>query len=62
MTSGKGLLVISGRNGPWFCEGSTPQYRIKLGPGSRSGWVGKQGEGRGDGGFQGEVTKKRDNI
>jgi hypothetical protein len=27
------------------CEYSMPQYRGKLGPGSRSGWVGEQGRG-----------------
>jgi hypothetical protein len=27
------------------CEGSMPQYRGMPGPGSRSGWVGEQGEG-----------------
>ena len=26
-----------------FCDDSMPQYRGMSGPGSRSGWVGKQG-------------------
>jgi hypothetical protein len=43
-----------------FCEhrvlrivllGSMPQYRGMPGPGSRSGWVGGQGEGKEDRGF-----------
>jgi hypothetical protein len=38
-------LVINGRRGHWFCEGSKPQYRGMPGPGSRSGWVGEQGRG-----------------
>ena len=38
------LSVINGRRGPWSCEGSMPQYRGMLGPGSWSGWVGEQGE------------------
>jgi hypothetical protein len=28
----------------WSCEDSMPQYRGMSEPGSRSGWVGKQGE------------------
>jgi hypothetical protein len=31
--------------------GSMAQYRGMSGPGSRSGWVGEQGEGGGDRGF-----------
>jgi hypothetical protein len=46
-----GLVVINGRRGPWSCEGSVPQYRGMPGPGSGSGWVGEQGEGRGNRGF-----------
>jgi hypothetical protein len=39
------------------------QYREIPGPGSRSGWVGKQGEGRGDMRFsEGKVRKGIDNI
>ena len=37
--------IINGRRGLWSCEGSMPQYRGMPGPGSRSGWVGEQGEG-----------------
>jgi hypothetical protein len=33
-------------------EGSMLQYRGMPGQGSRSGWVGEQGEGVGIGGFQ----------
>jgi hypothetical protein len=42
------LLVLNGRRGPWSCEGSMPQCRGMPGPGSWSGWVGEQGEERGD--------------
>jgi hypothetical protein len=45
------LWDIDERRGPWFCEGSMPQCRGMLGPGSRSGWVGEQGEEEGIGGF-----------
>jgi hypothetical protein len=31
-----------------LCEDSMPQYRGRPGPGSRSGWVGDQGDGGGD--------------
>jgi hypothetical protein len=35
-----------------------PQYRGMPGPGSRSGWVGEQGEGGGDRGFsEGKLGK-----
>ena len=35
-----------------------PQYRGIPGPRSRSGWVGEQGEGRGDGeGLEGKLGK-----
>jgi hypothetical protein len=34
-------------------EGSMPQYRGVPGPGSRSGWVGEQGEEGGDREFSG---------
>jgi hypothetical protein len=32
-------------------RGSMPHYRRMTGPGGRSGWVGEQGEERGDRGF-----------
>jgi hypothetical protein len=52
------LVVINGRRGPWSCEGSMPQYRVMPGPGSRSGWVGEQGEGGEDRGFsEGKLGK-----
>jgi hypothetical protein len=36
-----------------------PQYRGLAGPGSRSGWVGEQGEGGRDRGFsEGKVEKE----
>jgi hypothetical protein len=54
-------LDISGRRGPWVCEGSMPQCRGMPGPGSGSGWAGKQGEREGMGVFGGE-TRKGDNI
>jgi hypothetical protein len=35
-----------------------PQYRRMPGPGSRSGWVGEQGEGEGNRGFsEGKLEK-----
>jgi hypothetical protein len=40
------LLVINGRRGPWFCEGSI-QCRGMPEPGSGSGWVGEKGGGGG---------------
>jgi hypothetical protein len=40
--------VISGRRGPWSCEGSMPQYRGMPEPGSLNGLVGDQGEGEWD--------------
>jgi hypothetical protein len=45
------LLDINGKRGPWFCEGSMPQCRGMPGQGSRSRWVGEQGEGERDRGF-----------
>jgi hypothetical protein len=39
------LSDINERRGPWFCEGSMPQYRGTPGQGSRSGWVGEHEEG-----------------
>jgi hypothetical protein len=47
----RALLDINGRRGPWSCEGSMPQCKGMPGPGSRSGWVGEQGEGAWDRGF-----------
>jgi hypothetical protein len=44
-------LVINGRIDPWSCEGSVLQCRGIPGPGSGSGWVGKQGEEGRDRGF-----------
>jgi hypothetical protein len=44
-------LVINGRRGPWSCQGSMPQYRGVPGLGSRSRWIGEQGEGEGSRGF-----------
>jgi hypothetical protein len=38
------------------------QYRGMPGPGSRSEWVGEQGEGRGARGFFGGETRKGDTI
>ena len=53
------LVVINGRRGPWSYEGSMPQYRGMPGPGSRSGWVGKQGSGEGNRGFlEGNLGKR----
>ena len=46
-----GLVALNGRRGPLSCEGSIPQYRGMSGPGSRSEWVGEQGEGGEDRGF-----------
>jgi hypothetical protein len=52
------VLVINRRRGPWSCEGSMPQYKGIYGPGSRSGWVGEQGEGGEDRGFlEGKLGK-----
>jgi hypothetical protein len=50
--------VINGRKGPWSCEGSMPQYRGIPGLGSRSGWVGEQGEGVRDRGYSKEKLGK----
>jgi hypothetical protein len=50
----RGWLVSNGRRGPWSSEGSMPQYRGMPGSGSRSEWVGEQGERGGDGDFQRE--------
>jgi hypothetical protein len=38
------LLVINGRRGPWFCEGSMSQYCGMSGSGIGSGWVLEQRE------------------
>jgi hypothetical protein len=46
-----GLVGHQWDKSSWSCEGSMPQYRGMLGPGSRSGWVGEQGEGTWDRGF-----------
>jgi hypothetical protein len=43
------LWDINERRGPWSCEGSMPLCRGIPGEGSRSGWVGEQGEGEWDG-------------
>ena len=53
-----GLWDINERRGPWSCEGLMPQYRGMPGPGSGSGWVGKQGKGgRGRGPSEGKSGK-----
>jgi hypothetical protein len=39
------LLDINKRRGPWFCEVLVSQCRGMPGKGSRSRWVGEQGEG-----------------
>jgi hypothetical protein len=50
--------VISGKRGPWSCEGFMPHYRGMPGPGSKSRWVGEQGDGGGDRGFsEGKLGK-----
>jgi hypothetical protein len=41
-----GLVVHQWEVRPLSCEDTMPQYRGMPGPGSRSGWVGEQGEGR----------------
>ena len=41
----------TGGDTPWSCGGSMPQCRGMPGSGSRSGWVGEQGERGGDRGF-----------
>jgi hypothetical protein len=43
--------VINRRRGPWSYECSMPQYRGMPRPGSRSGWIGEQGEEGGNSGF-----------
>jgi hypothetical protein len=45
-------LYINERRGPWSCEGSIFQCRGIPGQGSRSEWVGEQGERGWDRGFQ----------
>jgi hypothetical protein len=57
----KGWPGQSSTGGLWSCDDSMSQDRRIPGPGSRSGWVGEQGGGRGWGGFTGE-TKKGDNF
>ena len=52
-------MVISGRRGPWSCEGSMPQNRGMPGPGSRAGRAGEQGERVGGRGFSGRKLGKR---
>jgi len=37
------LWGISGRRGPWSCQGSMPQYRLMSGRGSRREWLGWRG-------------------
>ena len=44
--------LVYGRRGPWFCEGSMPQYRGMPGPGIGSGWLSEQGRGKGKGDSQ----------
>ena len=39
-----GLVNDQWEERPWSCEVSMPQCRGMPGPGSRSGWVGEQGE------------------
>jgi hypothetical protein len=46
------LLVVNGRRGSWSCEGSILLCRGMPGLGSRSGWVGKQEDREGGGGFR----------
>jgi hypothetical protein len=46
------LRDINERRGPWLCESAMSQCGGMPGQGSRSGWVGKQREGYGIGGFQ----------
>ena len=41
-----GLVVHQWEESPWSYEDHMPQYRGMPGPGSGSGWVGEQGEGR----------------
>jgi hypothetical protein len=55
------LKDINVRRSPWSCEGLMPQCREIPGQGSRSGWVGEQGERDGKGGFW-RGNGKRDNI
>jgi hypothetical protein len=49
------LLDISGRRGPWSCEGSMSQCRAcqDREAGVQSMWVGEQGEERWDRGLSG---------
>jgi hypothetical protein len=46
-----GLVGHQWEERPLVCEVSMSQYRGMPGPGSRSGWVGEQGERRGGRGF-----------
>ena len=51
-------MAISGRKGPWPCEGSMPQCRGMPGPGRGSGWVGEQEPGIENRGFsEGKLGK-----
>jgi hypothetical protein len=46
-----GLVGHQWEERPLSCEDSMPQYRGMPGPGSRSGWVGEQEEGKGQRAF-----------
>ena len=52
-----GLMGHQWGRGPLSYEGSMPQCGGMPGPGRGSGWVGKQGEGRGMVFFRGETRK-----
>ena len=47
-----GLVSHQWEERPRSCEGSMPQYRGMLEPGSRSGWVGSREREEGIGDFQ----------
>jgi hypothetical protein len=42
---------LNSNQGPWSCEGSTPQYRGMPGPGMGVGGLGSRGRGEGRGDF-----------
>ena len=53
------LFCFSVKRHHGLCEGSVPQYRGILGPGSRIGWVGEQRKGGRDRGFsEGKLGKE----
>ena len=58
----RGWPCWTSMGGPWSFEVLMSKCRGMPGPGSRSGWVGEQGEREWDRGFLEEETRKGNNI